>query len=81
VPALVPVPDRATVNEGLLALLATVRFAEAAPDAVGVKVTDAVQEAPAARELPQVLVSANGEPADTDEMEAATVPVFFTVTV
>jgi hypothetical protein len=65
----------------LLALLATVSDPEAEPEAVGVKVTDAVQEAPAAKLLPQVLVSANGEPADTDEMEAATVPVFFTVTV
>ena len=80
-PLLVPVPDRATVNDGLLALLDTVRFADTAPDAVGVNVTDAVHDAPAARLLPQVLVSPNGEPALTDEIEAATVPVFFTVTV
>ena len=56
-PLLVPVPDRATVSVPLVALLVTVRFAEAEPSAVGAKVTLAVQDAPAARELPQVLVS------------------------
>ena len=79
-PLLVPVPDRATVSDGLLALLATVRLPEAAPAAVGLNVTLAVQDAPAAIELPQVLVSANGAVAVTEETAAAAVPVFLIVT-
>ncbi len=50
-PGLVPVPESATVSEALVALLATVRFAEAAPAAVGVKVTLAVHDPPAAIEV------------------------------
>src|ERR1039457_6917223 len=67
-PLLVPVPLRATVRVGLVALLDTVTFPEAAPAAVGVNVTLTVQDAPAAIEAPQVLVDANGpvaEPEDT----------------
>ena len=80
-PALVPVPDRATEREPLVALLATVRDPEAAPVAVGVKVTDAVHEAPAASELPQVLLSPNGEAEEIEEIDAAAVPVLEMVTV
>src|ERR1700760_4424435 len=79
-PPLVPVPVRATVSDGLVALLATVRLAEAPPAAVGVKVTLAVQEAPAAIEVPQVLVCANGAPAVTEDTVAAALPVLVIVT-
>jgi len=80
-PALVPVPDRPTVRVLLVALLATVRDPEAAPVAVGVKVTDAVHDAPAARELPQVLLSPNGDADEIEEIDAAAVPVLEIVTV
>ena len=63
-----------------MALLATVRLAEAAPVAVGLKVTLTVQDAPAAIELPQVLVSANGAPAAIDETDAAELVGLETVT-
>jgi hypothetical protein len=79
-PLVVPVPVRGTVSEGLVALLATVRLAEAAPVVVGVKVTLTVQDAPAAIEEPQVLVCANGAPAETDDTLAAALPVLVTVT-
>ena len=65
----------------LVALLLTVNEPDAEPVAVGVKVTFAVQDAPAAMELPQVFVSANGDPADTELIDAAAVPVFLIVTV
>jgi hypothetical protein len=39
-----------------------------------------VHEAPAARELPQVLVSANGDPVVIEEIAAAAVPVLEIVT-
>jgi len=81
VAAAVPVPDRATVKVPLVALLDTVSEPDALPVPVGVKVTLAVQEAPAARELPQVLVSANGDPAVIEEIAAAAVPVLEIVTV
>ena len=77
----VPVPESATVKVLLVALLATVTLPLAAPFAVGVKVTPAVQEAPAASELPQVLVSAKPLPAVMEEMVAAALPVFWKVTV
>jgi hypothetical protein len=64
----------------LLALLATVSDPEAAPLAVGLKVTLTVQDAPAAMELPQVLVSANGAAVEIEETAAATEPVLVTVT-
>jgi hypothetical protein len=80
-PALVPVPDRPTVRVLLVALLATLSDPEAAPVAVGVKVTDAVHEAPAASELPQVLLSPNGDADEIEEIAAAAVPVLEMVTV
>jgi len=55
---LVPVPERATAWGLPLALSPIVRVAEAAPLAEGLKVTLMAQLAPAATELPQVLVSA-----------------------
>jgi hypothetical protein len=64
----------------LVALLATVRLADAPLAAVGVKVTLTVQEPPAAIEVPQVLVCANGAPAVTEEIVAAALPVLVTVT-
>jgi hypothetical protein len=64
----------------LVALLATVRLADAPPAAVGVNVTLAVQEAPAAIEVPQVLVCANGAPVVTEETVAAALPVLVIVT-
>src|SRR6201994_2601641 len=79
-PPLVPVPVRATVSDGLVALLATVRLAEAPPAAVGVKVTLAVQEAPAAIEDPLGLVCADGVPAVADDSVLGALPVLVMVT-
>ncbi|HYZ52078.1 MAG TPA: hypothetical protein VE733_01000, partial [Streptosporangiaceae bacterium] len=62
-------------------MLATVRFPEAAPAAVGVNVTLTVQDAPAAIEDPQVFVSANGPLAEIDDTLAVALPVLVTVTV
>jgi hypothetical protein len=62
-------------------LLDTVRFAEAAPAVVGVKVTLTVQDAPAAIDEPQLLVCANGAPAVIEDTLAAALPVLATVTV
>jgi hypothetical protein len=76
-----PVPDRPTVSGLPGALLATVRSPAAAPAAVGVNFTLAVQDEPAASEDPQVFVSANGAPAAIDERLAVAVPVLVTVTV
>ena len=56
------------------------RVPEAAPPAVGVNVTLTVHEAPAASEVPQVFVCANGAAAETDDRVAAAVPVLVTVT-
>jgi len=50
-----PVPVRPMVSVGLVALLLTVSEPVRVPVAVGRKVTETVQEAPAAMELPQVL--------------------------
>src|ERR1017187_2227722 len=80
-PLLVPVPLRATVRVGLVALLDTVTFPEAAPAAVGVNVTLTGLDAPAAIEAPQVLVDANGPVAETEDTLAAAPPVLVTVTV
>lgn len=77
----VPVPLSATFSVPFAALLLTVRFAKTAPFAVGAKVTLAVHEAPAARELPQVVVSWNGAAVETELIDAAAVPVFLIVTV
>ena len=54
---LVPVPERLTVCGLPLTLSATLNVAAAAPLAEGVKVTLIAQFAPAATELPQLLVS------------------------
>ncbi|MEU1162925.1 hypothetical protein ABZ372_20445 [Streptomyces sp. NPDC005921] len=51
-----PVPVSATVVVPFDALLAMLRSPVRVPDAVGVKVTATVQEAPAAIDVPQVLV-------------------------
>src|ERR1700727_2611510 len=79
-PPLVPVPVSGTVSDGLVALLATVRLADAPPAVVGVNVTLTVHEPPAAIDVPQVLVCANGAPALIEEMLAAALPVLVTVT-
>ena len=55
---LTPLPDRPTDSGPFGSLLATVRVPVRVPEAVGVKVTLTVQEAPAARVVPQVLVCA-----------------------
>jgi hypothetical protein len=69
-PPVVPVPVSAAVC-GLLGLLsATLKVAVAAAAAVGVNVTLMVQAAPAARVVPQVVVSANKD-ADVPPMETA----------
>jgi hypothetical protein len=64
-----------------VALLLTVRFAEKLVAEVGVKTTEAVQEAPTARLLPQVFVSVKPVPAVIDEIVAVELPVFFRATV
>jgi hypothetical protein len=64
----------------LFALLATVRLPVYVCAAVGANFTDAVHEAPAAREVPQVFVSENGAAADTEEIVAVAVPVLEIVT-
>ena len=74
-PPVVPVPERLTVRVGLVALLFTVNVPVLAPAEVGLKVTLTVQEAPAAMELPQVLVWPNWLAAVMEETEAATLPV------
>ena len=81
VPAVAPVPLKPTVSVPLVALLLTVSEPDAEPVAVGVNVTEAVHEAPAAIDEPQVFVSANGDPAETELTAAAAVPVFLIVTV
>ena len=80
VPGAVPVPDRATVNVLFVAFDETVRLPDAAPAEVGANVTEAVHDAPAASELPQVSVCANGAAALIEEMAAAALPVFEIVT-
>jgi hypothetical protein len=57
-PEVVPVPLKAAVWGEPLALSVTVRVPVRAPAAVGVKVTEIVQLAPAATLVPQLLVSA-----------------------
>ena len=79
--ALVPVPDSATVSGLPGALLATDSVPLAAPLAVGAKVTRTVHDPPAAMEVPQVLVWANGPLTLTEETEAEPLPGFDTVTV
>jgi hypothetical protein len=69
-PPLVPVPVSAAVCGPLGSLSATLKVAVAAAAAVGVNVTLMVQAAPAARVVPQVVVSANND-ADVPPMETA----------
>ncbi len=76
-----PVPVNATVSGLSAALLATVSAPAAAPVALGVKLTEAVQDAPAASVAPQPLVSANGAAAASEEIDAVAVPVLEMVTV
>src|ERR1700691_1089487 len=76
---LVPVPVSGTVSEGLVALLATVRLADAPPAAVGVNVTLAVHEPPGAMDVPQGLVCARGAPAVTEDTVAASLPLWVIV--
>ena len=54
--ALVPVPERGTVSGELVSLLVMDSVPDTAPADAGVKVTEIVHEAPAARVLPQLLV-------------------------
>ena len=77
----VPVPDRPTVNVLFDALDEMVRPPEYACAALGENVTDTEHEAPAARDVPQVLVSANGDAVPTEEIDAVAEPVFEIVTV
>ena len=58
-----------------------VRAPERLPAAVGVKVTEMVQFAPAAKLDPQVLVSAKSPDAMMELMESAPDPEFVSVTV
>ncbi len=51
-----PLPERFTVRGLFTSLLATLTVPGRLPEAVGVKVTLTVQDAPAASELPQVVV-------------------------
>src|SRR5258708_6118998 len=75
-----PRPDSATLSGPPGALVATVRVPVALPPVVGANVTCAVQEPPAARELPQLLVCVNGPVALIPDSAAALVPGFVTVT-
>ena len=75
-----PVPDSATVVGLLVALLVTVSVPVRVPDAVGRKLTLTVQEAPAAIDVPQVLVCGKSPLTETPETVAAAVPVLVTVT-
>jgi hypothetical protein len=81
----VPVPLSATVCGEPVALSAIESVAAKLAAEVGVKVTETVQLAPAASELPQVLVSANSvglEPAIAMlEMPSGASPVFLSVAV
>src|SRR5580692_9478193 len=75
-----PVPDSATVSGLPGALLLTDRVPVAAPLAVGAKSTLTVQEAPAASDVPQLFDSPNGPVTPIDDIDAAAVPEFDTVT-
>ena len=76
-----PVPVRATVCGLPVALSVTVMVPGWLPVAVGVKVTVMVQLAPAATEVPQVLVWAYGALAAMLVMLSAPVPPLVSVTV
>ena len=76
-----PVPVRVTVCGLPVALSVTVMVPGWLPVAVGVKVTVMVQLAPAATEVPQVLVWAYGALAAMLVMVSAPVPPLVSVTV
>ena len=76
-----PVPVRATVWGLPVALSVTVMVPGWLPVAVGVKVTVMVQLAPAATDVPQVLVWAYGALAAMLVRLSAAVPVLVSVTV
>ena len=76
-----PVPVRLTVCGLPVALSVTVMVPGWLPVAVGVKVTVMVQLAPAATEVPQVLVWAYGVLAAMLVMVSAPVPALVSVTV
>jgi hypothetical protein len=79
-PGDVPVPLREMVCGLPAALSVTETVPLALPVIVGVKVTFTVQELPAARLDPQLLVSEKPELAVIPEIVSAAVPVFVTVT-
>src|SRR5260221_6529155 len=78
--AVTPVPDSETVAGLPGALLAMLSVPVREPVAVGVKVTLTVQDAPAARVVPQLLVCAKSPVAENEETDAAVPPVLLTVT-
>src|SRR2546430_14206055 len=76
----IPLPDKETVVGLLLALLVRVSVPVRAPDAVGVKVTVTVQDAPTARVV-QLLLCRKSPVVATPDTVAEVVPVLVTVTV
>ncbi len=74
-------PDSATVSGLPGALLLTDSVPVAAPAAVGANDTLTVQEAPAASDVPQLFVSLNGPVTPIEDIDAAVLPGFDTVTV
>jgi hypothetical protein len=79
-PGTVPVPERLTPIGLLVALLVTASVPVWAPPEVGAKVTDTVQDAPAARAPPQLFVSLNCPVAAINEIVMAAEPGLLTVT-
>ena len=76
-----PVPVKATLWGEPLALSVMVRAPVRLPAAVGVKMTEIVQFAAAARLAPQVFVSAKSPDAVMELMESAPDPEFVSITV
>lgn len=76
----VPVPLRETVCGLPVALSVTEMLPVVFPVAVGVKLTLIVQELPAAREEPQLLVSVKSALAAISEMVSAAAPLLVSVT-
>ncbi len=77
---LAPVPLRATLCGEPVALSVIVRLPFRVPVAVGVKVTEIVQLAPAAKLVPHVLVCAKSPDAAIDVIVRAAVPELVIVT-
>ena len=75
-----PVPDRLTVWGLSNALSVTVNCAVSLPTVAGANVTLIVQLAPAATELPQLLVWVKSPEAVRLEMFSPTLPLFVSVT-